>query len=187
MTSTRKNQLKLFRNGDKQVMRQVYIEHKTAFLGYFNSQTSAVSVTAEDLYQDSFCVLHKNILSGKLTHITASWSTILIGIGKNLLRNKMRKKSELLGKDIPEKTAQDNPYSRLIEKEKIKQTKSILGLVGETCREVLVAFYYNRKSMVEIAQQMNYASANVAKKKKSQCLKKLRDEIKKYRLMRHEL
>ncbi|MBD0257043.1 MAG: sigma-70 family RNA polymerase sigma factor, partial [Cytophagales bacterium] len=54
---------------------------------------------------------------------------------------------------------------------------NLLGTLGEGCREMLLGFYYERKSMQELAGAMGYASEAVAKNKKASCLKKLRDLV----------
>ena len=180
MTSITNQQLELFKQGSDAVMKSVYLDNKATFVGYFKSNYVDQDINEEDLYQDSFCVLHKQIYSGKIRELQSSWSTLLIGIGKNLARNEIRKKRPVLSEELPETYLEVTPLHKLLEKEKKQHVGSILGLVGETCKEVLIAFYYSRKSMVEIAEQLSYANANVAKKKKSQCLKKVRELVKSY-------
>ena len=180
MTSTTKNELEQFREGSEVVMRNIYLNNKPKFIGYFNKGNSTNEFSVEDLYQDSFCVLHKNVMSGKIQTLSSEWSTLLIGIGKNLLRNQLRKKKEVVTDEVPERAHMSTPLHMVLSKEKSRRTMSILNLLGDTCKQLLVQFYYNEKSIIEISEIMGYANSNVTKKKKSLCLKKLREEVKKY-------
>lgn len=53
------------------------------------------------------------------------------------------------------------------------------GIEGleERCRALLTAFYFERKSMTEIAQAYGYASAHSATEQKSRCMKRLNTVI----------
>jgi len=42
------------------------------------------------------------------------------------------------------------------------------------CKKILILFYYENRSMKEIAEIMNLANDKVAKNKKNRCLNKLR-------------
>lgn len=177
MTSTNQIELEQFRAGNEMIMKKIYLDSKVKFIGFFNKEYKLQMLSVEDLYQDSFCVLHKNILSNRIKTLSSSWSTLLIGIGKNLVRNEIKKKKEVITNELPEKVDLKTPLDKVLALEKKKQSISILNLLGEACRKVLVQFYYHERSIQEISEIMGYANANVTKKKKSLCLKKLREEV----------
>ena len=54
-----------------------------------------------------------------------------------------------------------------------------LGLeaVDERCRNIITAFYLERKSMAEIAEKMGYASAHSVTEQKNRCMKRLNEAI----------
>ena len=66
MTSTTTNELEQFRAGNEKLMRDIYINNKDKFIGYFMKDNYIQDISVEDLYQDSFCVLHKNVMSHKM-------------------------------------------------------------------------------------------------------------------------
>lgn len=177
MTSIKKNDIELFRAGDESVMKKVYVQVKPIFVGYFLKERKMSLGDAEDLYQDSYCMLHKKIFSGQVKTLTSKWESLLIGFGKNILRNQVRKKKETLTESLESQESAKSPLDVLEVKERKLEVDSMLSLVGDVCRKVLFHFYYEEKTMNEIAVAMNYANANVAKKKKSTCLKKLRDTL----------
>jgi RNA polymerase sigma factor (sigma-70 family) len=55
--------------------------------------------------------------------------------------------------------------------------KKVLAELPEHERKILELFYYEKKSMEEIAGIMGYANANSMKKKKSLILKKLGEKV----------
>ena len=57
--------------------------------------------------------------------------------------------------------------------------KKMLNQMGETCRQVLLMFYYDGFDMQTIAKANNFSNADVAKSKKHQCLKELEKQVKK--------
>lgn len=74
-----------------------------------------------------------------------------------------------------DKTAQDV----LIDSQEKLKIQSLLHQLGDPCKSLLTMYYFNRFSMAEIAERLDYASADVAKNKKSLCMKKLKALFKK--------
>jgi len=76
-------------------------------------------------------------------------------------------------KEIPEKDGSiDKPN---IQSEKLKAAMSLLST---ECQQVLIAFYFERKSMQIIMTEFGLGSQQSAKTKKLRCFKKLKDLIK---------
>jgi hypothetical protein len=50
--------------------------------------------------------------------------------------------------------------------------------IGETCKKLLMMFYFDGNDMEQIARKMQFANADTAKAKKYQCFKKLETLIK---------
>ena len=50
----------------------------------------------------------------------------------------------------------------------------LLQQMGNPCKAILEYFYYEKKSMQEIANALNFKNTNVAKTKKNKCLNRLR-------------
>ncbi|MBI3139117.1 MAG: sigma-70 family RNA polymerase sigma factor [Sphingobacteriales bacterium] len=53
----------------------------------------------------------------------------------------------------------------------------IVGALGETCRKILVLFYYETLSMKEILERTEYETEQVVRNKKYKCLKQLEQRI----------
>ncbi|MBO6515596.1 MAG: sigma-70 family RNA polymerase sigma factor [Bacteroidia bacterium] len=123
--------------------------------------------------------MYKKIMNGSISEITSGFDTLLIGFGRNLARNMLRKKSEEYVDVLPDKADEQTPFSLLDAKTEKRRIRNILALAGPDCQKVLTLFYFFQKSMKEIAEDMSYSSADMAKKKKYQCLKKLKSKVNK--------
>jgi len=53
----------------------------------------------------------------------------------------------------------------------------MIGLLKGDCQRVLKMYYYERLRMSEIARKMGYLNDQVAKNKKSSCLRKLKHHV----------
>lgn len=132
---------------------------------------------ALDVFQDSVIVLYDNIISTASFKLTSALSTYLYAIARNVwlkkLKNKGRINYEVDVQDV--ELVQESHLDILVQSDELNAIKKLLHQLDKTCQEVLEMFYFKRFSIDAIAQAMNYNSENVAKVKKSKCLKKLRE------------
>lgn len=54
-----------------------------------------------------------------------------------------------------------------------------INTLGDKCQNIIKLFYLNKLTMEEIASEMGFASAGVAKTIKGRCYKKLIEEVRK--------
>lgn len=131
---------------------------------------------ARDVFQDAIIVLVDNI-SVTSFKLTSTLSTYLYAIARNVwlkkLKNKGRINYEVEVQDIG--LVEESHLEILVQTDEIKEIKNLLLRLDKTCQEVLEMFYFRRFSIEAIARAMNYNNENVAKVKKSKCLKKLRE------------
>jgi hypothetical protein len=64
------------------------------------------------------------------------------------------------------------------EEEKARSLRQHLQAAGKKCLQLLQAFYYEQRSMEEIARAFNYRTAHSATVQKYKCLEKVRETIK---------
>ncbi|HFA48532.1 MAG TPA: sigma-70 family RNA polymerase sigma factor [Bacteroidetes bacterium] len=130
---------------------------------------------AEDNFQDSLIALYKLARQGKLQGNT-NVEAYLYAINKNLWFKQLKKRKETL--ELPD-DAHAIPvpevalYSLLSEERKAAIEK-LLAQLGESCHRLLVYYFYDRLKLKKIAQLMEYASEQVAKNKKSACMRQLK-------------
>jgi len=53
----------------------------------------------------------------------------------------------------------------------------LVGQLGDTCKKILLAFYYENLSMREILDLLDYENEQVVRNKKYKCLKQLEKMI----------
>ena len=165
----------LFRSGKSGREREVdrlYELYKAPFVSFLRKQYGIDEETALDLYQDSFSTLCQNVQNGNYTEGHTSLKTYLFEIGKRKACNWLRRKRMEKEQSLFSEWITANEISR--EWEEAQEIAA--RLVQETediCRRVLTFFYWERLSMAEIAERMNYKDADVAKNKKSSCLRRL--------------
>lgn len=133
---------------------------------------SGTEEEARDVYQDALVVFWQKARSGNLV-LTSKMSTYIYSICQNLWRKELDRKKRLSNeeKDSSESMDLDGP-----EREKI--IAQCLEQLGETCRKVLMFYYFDELSMQEIADKLGFANTDTAKTKKYKCKQKLDELVK---------
>ncbi len=164
----------LLSNDSKKIM-ELYDNYREPFIAFFISRFSVERNEAIDLYKESFSDFCENIIVGKLSELTCALQTYLIKIGLNKTLNQSRNQDKyeksvdllelkILSKDVEYNEQQEIVYRLVLE-------------LGEPCNEVLTLFFYEEKSLKEIAVIMNYKNEDVVKTRKSRCIKTLTENI----------
>ncbi|MEO1263065.1 MAG: sigma-70 family RNA polymerase sigma factor [Bacteroidota bacterium] len=129
----------------------------------------------EDLFQDGMVALHKLARRGKLkrdTNVEAYLYTICRNIWYKQL--KKRKETFALDENINSLPVEEVTLYSIMENEKKAAIDQLLSRLGESCKQLLVHYFYDRLKLKNVAELMGYASEQVAKNKKSECMKKLK-------------
>jgi RNA polymerase sigma factor (sigma-70 family) len=66
-----------------------------------------------------------------------------------------------------------SPLEELEENERIIAVQKAIEQMGNPCRDLLLLFYWEERSMEEIAMKLGFANADTVKSKKYQCKKSL--------------
>lgn len=127
---------------------------------------------ARDVYQDALVVFWQKARSSNFV-LTSKMSTYIYSICQNLWRKELDRKKRLSNeeKDAAESIDMEKP-----EREKI--IAKCLDQLGETCRKVLMYYYFDEMSMQEIADKLGFANTDTAKTKKYKCKQKLDELVK---------
>jgi len=127
---------------------------------------------ARDVYQDALIVFWQKATSGNLV-LTSKMSTYIYSICQNLWRKELDRKKRLSNeeKDTPVTLDTDSA-----EREKI--LAKCIDQLGETCKKVLMYYYFDEMSMQDIADKLGFANTDTAKTKKYKCKMKLDELVK---------
>lgn len=167
------------KNDDQKILKELYINNRATFISYCRRFQMDKEIIA-DVYQDAFVALCENAKNGKLDQLNSSISTYLIGIGKFMVYQFLKKSKRMHSvNDFEEYEMEFETYDEEQLEENTKLLRYVLAKLGEQCRKVLELFYYDEKKLEEIQVILNYSSKDVLKSQKSRCLKQLKDLVNK--------
>jgi RNA polymerase sigma factor (sigma-70 family) len=134
---------------------------------------------AQEIFNDSLILLLEKIETPEFK-LTSKLTTFLYGINRFLWKNQLRKQNktiELEWSDTLILNQEDLEYDEEKE-EKIQLLESLLNKITEKCKAIIQLFYFERLSMKQIAEQLNYSSVNSAKTQKYKCLENVSKQAK---------
>jgi len=126
---------------------------------------------AKDLYTDA--IINFTKACTKPDFAVTNFPSYMTGIARNLFfRWVTNKKSDAPLEENTSLEAEDSPEIVLIRQERKDALRQLLSKLDDICLKVLTLWSQKTK-MTAIAQQMNYKSEGMARKKKHQCLQRL--------------
>ena len=151
--------------------RKVYLMSVRFVKRYRGTQADA-----EDVFQDGLVALYKLARQGKLAH-DVNVEAYLFTICKNLWFKQLKKRKETVELDnvVHNMPVESVQLSTLFSEERRAFIQQLFSHIGEGCRKILTYYYYDRMRMKKIAEVMEYANEQVAKNKKSKCMKLLKE------------
>lgn len=171
------------KSGRHELLDELYVRHREAFLTYAQRQLYATEDDAADCFQDAVIAFYKNIVSGRLTELTCGIRTYLFAIGKRLVYRKNQKRHREvtsdpdagigLGND-PANELDMSLLNRYEEDHRKEMLAGALSKLGDTCQQVLTLFYYHRYPIESIQNTLNLSSPGATRIKKMRCLDQLK-------------
>ncbi|PVW17357.1 RNA polymerase sigma factor [Marixanthomonas spongiae] len=163
---------------NERALQKLYIENFYKTEQYILKNNGTMP-QAKDTYQEAFITVWRNIKDGKFVpENETAVQGYLYQIAKykwlDFLRSSRYKKTTPFE---PLENNKDMAISETIDTEtetKRKQTMLAFEKLGTECKKLLTDFYYNKKSMREIASQFEIEEAS-ARNKKYRCINKLRE------------
>lgn len=147
----------------------------------FVLKNSGTIEEAKDLFQETISIAYYNLSENKFRG-ESSFNQYIIGIGRNLWLQKLKKKTlpttPLATEELWEKETAEPVNEHLL--------SFVISKLKEGCKTILKSFYYDGESMESIAEKLKLGSAQAAKTKKLRCMKKLSSLIEGYGLKGHD-
>lgn len=169
------------RRGDRRAIRELYEQAfpQCASIVYRNNGDKE---DAKDLFQEALLVLFNNVRRHDF-RLTCDVKTYLFSVVRNLWLKRLnaRKKGGLaLVMDAQEEAyiiiAEDELEEKMQFETKHRHIAEILENFKADCRALLMSFYFQKKSLKEIAKAMGYTDQFV-KVKKNRCMEALKKEV----------
>lgn len=171
-------QIALLRNGDRETIKSIFLEHKQGFQ-LFASRFTDNSEEISKIYQNAIIALVEDAIKGKLEVWEGDLKICLYEIGKYQLYKSSRVNNHKINWDEEElKVKHWESYEKESQQEEIQVLKRGFSTMGDKCREILSNFYYRSKTLNEICTLLEYESVAVLKTTMSNCIRSLTESIK---------
>lgn len=176
--------LEAIKRGDPKVLEKLYDDNRQPFLVWASQSYQCESEDAVEIYQKAYTILYLNVRNEKLTSLTSTIKTYLFSIGKNLFREKFRDKHNRLVNldDISNTNAIDNHldtnvFDNYQDEHQKELVRHLLNEIGNPCKKLLELMFIQGYSAEAVVHEMGYSDERVVRKRKSLCLKKLREMV----------
>ena len=158
-------------------LKQLY-EKLYPYIRSYIIKNNGSNEDAADIFQDGIIVFYEKVRLDQF-QLTSSIRTYLYSVCKHLWLNKLRanKKVSSLANESDTLTVDPIGLTIIGSAERSEYLDQLLDVIGADCKKILIHFYFDRLKMKEIADLMNFATPQVAKNKKSNCLKKLKSIV----------
>jgi RNA polymerase sigma factor (sigma-70 family) len=159
---------------------------KAIYRNYFESlswyvmNNSGSRQDAEDIFQEVVVnfieLVQKNKFRGESTI-----KTFLYSLNRHIWLNELKRRGRALAREEKyekgqEKTEMDVSHF-IAGREAKKQVLQLVEMTGETCKKILLMFYFDNLSISEILESLHYENEQVVRNKKYKCLKQLEQKI----------
>ena len=139
----------------------------------FVKQNNGNDAEAEDVFQESLIAFYENIRNKKFRG-ESSIKTYLYATVRNNWYTQLKKNKNTINLENPELSlAAVNEPDGAYNSELTDLVMEMMDRIGDSCKRVLKYYYYDKLTMKEIGEKMNFTSVQSAKTQKYKCLKKL--------------
>ena len=171
---------------DDRAWRYIYRNMKSGFASIIGQSFTNGKITQEDIddiFQESLIVLMQKAKSGSVViSREGALFSYLVQIGKLIAYNLARKKRTLTQEEVVTSSTNrhnEEDESTLSTDEKQRAEDDFLDRVFDMlpsdCQTLLKRFYWDHKTMDEIASILGMRNADSAKTKKNKCMNKFKD------------
>lgn len=168
--------IKLIKTDSNKTLQVIYTMYRKECVQWQMNMYNVNEEIAKDAFQLSIVILYENIVSEKIKFLTSDLKTYLFGIVKNKVREIIKKESKYLNEGKIG-VIKSEIIDTVDEKEDIEillnKVTQELSNMGDPCKSILKLFYFDQKSMQQIAHIVGHENPRTTKSKKYKCLKRL--------------
>lgn len=166
------------KENQRDVISALYLEVFPKVKSYI-LQNNGGEEQAKDIFQEAFLVAWQKVKNGDfLPQNATAMQGFLFQVSKNkwldwLRSSRFKKESPLSVTSIEAA----EPEEEVLQEERLAQLELAFQQLGESCRELLKRFYYEKVSLEHLAESFGW-TAQTTKNNKYRCMEKLRKIIK---------
>ncbi|MGQ0740599.1 MAG: RNA polymerase sigma factor [Bacteroidota bacterium] len=158
-----------------ETIKAIYRSHFEGLSRYI-TQNSGNRQDAEDIFQEVLVNFIELVQKDKFRG-ESSIKTFLFSMNRHTWLNELKRRGRAMAREEKYEKGQERmeaDSSHLIADREEKATiAALVAALGETCRKILLLFYYENLSMKEILEATDYENEQVVRNKKYKCLKQL--------------
>ncbi|MFC2088176.1 RNA polymerase sigma factor [Calditrichota bacterium] len=160
---------------DRSVLGEIYLKYEKQICTYIQSH-GGDEFDAQDILQETIIVLWQKVNSGRFD-LSSKLNTFLIAVTKNKWRTELRRRGKFPKDSLPED--KNNEYldqlENIISNENREIINQAISKIKPICKQLLLLFYFEERSLEEITGILKFSNVNVTKSKKYQCKKSLQE------------
>jgi RNA polymerase sigma factor (sigma-70 family) len=164
------------KKGNEKALLTLYKQNLNAIKKFVLNNSGTLD-EAEDVLQETLIAVWQNIAKPEFL-LNVKLSTYVFSIAKNQWYKQLKKKSRFKVVDVTETENLRASESPLLYDSKI--VRDYVNKLDDTCKKLLMFFYFDGLDMNTIAEQMGFANSDTVKSKKYQCFKKLETSVKEH-------
>ncbi|GJM31890.1 MAG: hypothetical protein DHS20C18_08910 [Saprospiraceae bacterium] len=166
--------LRTLSEGDEIKWKAFYDDMRGSFRLFFMKYAGVEPEVATEIYHESMVIFHRNVVGKKLQPpLQSKLKTYLFGIGK-LVYRKQGGQTRNWDDDIPDVPVEPEIEERAHREQQAVLVQKLLNKIGNPCRQLLELVYLKGYVMEAVAREMNIPSEGAARKRKFDCLQKMR-------------
>lgn len=168
------------KRNDNTCLKTIFLEHGNYCTKNLIKKTNCSVEDADDIFIDAIINFRERLLCDKIEYLT-NIRAYLFSTCYNmwLVKYRKSKQHESHAEDIRSFYKDSANTSDLDKEELYTLANNAISTLGDKCQTIIRLFYLNKLTMTEIAEEMGFAGAGVAKTIKARCYKKLMEEAKK--------
>ena len=171
--------IQAIKTDDDKALKKLYAQSREPCRSWLIKNYKISAEDATEIFQISVVILYENICSGKLQKLNSNINTYLHAIAKNKVME-LRRRYQKIDRQENSKFLFSKYLineSQIEEKNdlesKIETCNQFLNEIGDPCKTLLRLFYFGKRSMTQITNEMGYKNTDTTKNQKYKCLKRL--------------
>lgn len=160
-------------------VRTLYREHYKVVRAYV-LKNSGQEADSEDIFQEVVVTFIDLVRQGKFRE-ESSVSTFLYSLARHAWLNQLKKKGRDRIREEKyegDREKEDRHAAQVMkDSEAMKVLMGVVHRLGDTCKKILIGFYFEKKSMKELLGVVNYDNEQIIRNKKYKCLKQLEEWV----------
>ncbi|MCC6721644.1 MAG: sigma-70 family RNA polymerase sigma factor [Bacteroidia bacterium] len=168
--------VKEIKQGNEKALLILYKQNINSIKKFVLNNNGSIE-EAQDVLQDTLIAVWQNVAKPDFL-LNAKLSTYIFSIAKNQWYKQLKRKTRF--KVVDESASENFRAEETPLKYDTKIVCDYVNKLDETCRKLLMYFYFDGLDMNTIAEQMGFANSDTVKSKKYQCFKKLESAVKEH-------